>query len=433
MGIDSVAVIAAITMLILLLSGVPIAYSLGFTAVVLGVVAFGGLSLDKIGWTTYHLLYNQSWTPLPMFTLMACVIAQTRIGEDLYRSARNWLAAIPGGIVAASIAGQGVLAAALGASAPALITVGKVAEPELKKFGYDMGFSVGAILCGGVLGPLIPPSAIMVIYAVVANVSLGRLLMAGILPGILLACMLIGVAVVKCARNPALGGPAEKVPFKIKIKSLRNVWAVVLIMISILGSIYFGIATPTEAAAVGSVVLLIISIVAYKLRFKGLMTALTEAALLNAVLMFTIIGANLFSYVIGSSSLAEMLMGFVSNAPFAPIFIVVILMLVLLCLGFFLDGITIMLLTVPIIVPVITGLGFDPIWLGVLYVVNMEIGLITPPMAVNFFLARNIFNVKTRDLAFGMLPFLFTLIIFLFIVLSFPELATWLPNTMAGR
>ena len=430
MAVDTVAIIAAIIMLILLLSGVPIAYSMGVTAVVFGVIAFGGLSLDKMGWTTYHLLYNQAWTPLPMFTLIACIIAQTRIGEDLYRCMRNWLGSIPGGIVAASIAGQGVIAAALGASAPALLTVGKVAEPELKKYGYDMGFSVGAILCGGVLGPLIPPSALMVIYAALTDVALGRLLIGGIVPGILLAVMLIGVAVVRCIINPKLGPKAEKVPLKEKLKSIINIWAVVLVMVSILGSIYFGIATPTEAAAVGSVVLLLVAIFAYGLRLKGLITAITESALLNAVLMFTIIGATLFTYVVGSSSLADMLTSVVTQSNLPPFLVVVAMLLLFLVLGLFLDGMTILLLTVPIIAPVITGLGYDPIWLGILYVISMEIGLITPPMAINFFLARNVFKVPTKDLVRGVMPFLVTLIVFLFIIAAFPQIALWLPNTM---
>ena len=258
MAVDTVAIIAAIIMLILLLSGVPIAYSMGVTAVVFGVIAFGGLSLDKMGWTTYHLLYNQAWTPLPMFTLIACIIAQTRIVKTFTAACGTGWAPFRRHR-GRQYCRTGCDRRALGASAPALLTVGKVAE-RLKKYGYDMGFSVGAILCGGVLGPLIPPSALMVIYAALTDVALGRLLIGGIVPGILLAVMLIGVAVVSCIINPKLGPKAEKIPFKEKLKSILNIWAVALVMLSILGSIYFGIATPTEAAAVGSVVLLLVAI-----------------------------------------------------------------------------------------------------------------------------------------------------------------------------
>jgi len=433
MDINSSATIAVSFMLVFLLLGVPIVYSLGFTAITLGVVAFGGLSLDKIGWTTFQLLYNTAWTPLPLFTLMASIIAQTKIGEDLYRAARSWLAAIPGGVVAASIAGEGIMAAALGASAPALLVVGKVVEPELRKLNYNMGFSVGAMLCGGVLGPLIPPSAVAVIYSVLTNVALGRLLIAGVIPGLLLAGMLILVTVTMCAKDPSLGAPAERVSLREKIISLKGIWAVVLVMLSILGSIYAGIATPTEAAGVGTVVLMIIAFFGYGLRAGGFYKALLEAATLNAVLMFTVIGATLFTYVVGSSALAEQMSTMVTTMGLPPIMLVVAIMILLLILGFFFDGMTIMLLTVPIFAPVVTGLGFDAIWLGILYMVNCEIGLLTPPMAINFFLARTVFKITTRELFRGMVPFLITLVVFLFLLLAFPEIALWLPNTMTGR
>jgi len=203
-----------------------------------------------------------------------------------------------------------------------------------------------------------------------------------------------------------------------------------VVMVAILGSIYLGIATPTEAAGVGCTAILIIAIAAYGLRLKGLYRAVTESAMLNAMLMFIMVGASFFSYVIGSSALAEQLTGLVTTLEIYPILVIIGIQIILLILGCFIDGITIMLLTVPIFVPLIMALGFSPLWFGILYVVNMEIALITPPMGINLFLARNAFNVQTGELLRGILPFMIALVIFLFILVAFPDVSLWLPGMM---
>jgi len=205
MDYTTAAIICVVGMLFFLMLGVPIAYSLGFVSVIVGLITFGGACLQKAGWMTFHLLFNLSWTPLPLFTLMACVIAETKIGEDLYRAARNWLSRVPGGLISASIWGEAGMAAALGASAPTIVAVGKVAVPEFERYNYNKALGLGALVCGGVLGPLIPPSATMIIFAILSNVPLGRLFIAGIVPGIILALMLSLVPVIMCARNPSLG------------------------------------------------------------------------------------------------------------------------------------------------------------------------------------------------------------------------------------
>jgi C4-dicarboxylate transporter DctM subunit len=434
MEYTTAAIICVSIMLFMLMLGIPIPYALLFSSISVGLLTFGGLCLEKIGWTTYHLLYNLSWTPLPLFVLLGCIIAETTIGEDLYWAARSWLSRIPGGLVVASVFGQAVMAAALGASGPTILAVGKVAEPEFERYGYNKPFAVGALVCGGVLGPLIPPSATMIIYAVIANVPLGRLFIAGIIPGIVLALMLAAVTIILCLRNPKLGPPAGAVSWTARFSSLSKVWPVIVVMVAILGSIYLGIATPTEAAGVGCTAILIIAIAAYGLRLKALYRAAIEAAMLNVMLMFIMVGASFFSYVIGSSALAEQLTGLVTTLGIYPILVIIGIQIVLLVLGCFIEGITIMLLTIPIFVPLISALGFSPLWFGVLYVVNMEIALITPPMGINLFLTRNAFNVKTGELLRGILPFMVVLIIFLFVLVAFPEMSLWLPSMMiAGK
>jgi tripartite ATP-independent transporter DctM subunit len=430
---NTASILCAGLMLLLLIIGVPIAYALGFSSIVIGYIAFGSFALQKAGWSTFQLLYNLSWTPLPLFMLMSFIIAETEMGEHLFRAARNWLSRIPGGLVVAGIIGEAGMAAALGASAPTIITVGNVAIPEYDRYSYNKALGLGALLCGGVLGPLIPPSATMIIFAVLSNVPLGRLFIAGIIPGILLAVMLSLVAIIMCARNPELGRSAGVVSWIERFSSLKQIWPVILIMFSILGSIYFGIATPTEAGGVGCFIVLVVAVLFYKLKPKGLFRALIKTAVLNATLMIILVAASFFTYVIGSSAIAEKLSLLVASLALPPLAVIIAIMLSLLFLGCFIDGITIMMLTIPIFVPIIKDLGFDPLWFGILFVVNMEIALITPPMGINFFLMRNTFNIGSIELIKGVWPFLIVLAIFLAITIAFPQLSLWLPGMMLGK
>ncbi len=433
MDFTTAALLCMGSMLVLMLVGVPIAYAIGFSSVVFGVLAFGGVSLDKAGWATFHLLYNLSWTPLPLFVLMACIIAETRVGEDLYGAASKWFSRIPGGLIAASVMGEAAMAATVGASGPCILAVGKVAVPEFERYGYNKALGLGALTSGGVLGPLIPPSATMIIYAVLSETSLGHLFIAGMIPGILLAFMLAAVPIILCTHNPALGPPAGKFTWAERFRALKKMWPIVLVMFFILGSIYFGIATPTEAGGVGCTAVIIIAVAYFGLRLKGLYRAMTEAVLINAMLLIIIVGATFFSYVVGSSGLARNLVDIVTAAAISPILVIISIMVLLIILGCFIDGITIMMLTIPIFLPMILGLGYDPVWFGVLFVTNMEIALITPPMGINLFLVRSTFDMPTGELIRGVIPFLIILFIFLFILVAFPQLSLWLPGMMKGR
>jgi C4-dicarboxylate transporter DctM subunit len=286
--------------------------------------------------------------------------------------------------------------------------------------------------CGGVLGPLIPPSAGFIIYGVLAETSIGHLFMAGIVPGIVLAAMLSATAILLCWRKPSIGPPVGGVSWGKRFSSLKRVWPIVVVMLSILGSIYFGIATPTEAAGVGCVVVFIIAFAFFDMRWQSLKRALTETAIINGMILFMMVGAWLFSYVIGSSGVAKNITEFVTSAGLSPWLVIIAINILLLILGCFIDGITIMLLTVPLFVPVIVELGFNPIWFGVLYVVNMEIGMITPPMGLELFLMRTVFDVSVGRLIRGVWPFLIALFVFLIIIIAFPQISLWLPNMMRG-
>jgi C4-dicarboxylate transporter DctM subunit len=433
MDFTTAAIVCVLGMLLFMMMGMPVIYALGFTALVVAFFTYGSLSLDKMGWLTFNTLFNINWTPLPLFVLIACLIAETKIGEDIYQAARNWLSRVPGSLIVTSIFGEAAMASAIGTSAACILAVGKVAEPEFKKYGYDRGLSLGGLSCGGVLGPLIPPSAGFIIYGVLAEASIGRLFMAGIVPGVLLAILLAATAITICWRKPEAGPALGGVAWKARFSSLKRVWPIVVVMISIIGTIYLGIASPTEAAGVGSVVVLILGITFYHLRWQGLRRALLETAIINGMILFMMIGAWLFSYVIGTSGVVDTITGFVNNSGFSHWWVIIAINMLLLILGCFIDAITIMLLTVPIFVPIIVALGFSPIWFGVLYVVNMEIGLITPPMGLTLFFVRGAFDIPMGNLLRGVLPFLVVLFIFLAVLIAFPQISLWLPGMMIGK
>jgi C4-dicarboxylate transporter DctM subunit len=277
---------------------------------------------------------------------------------------------------------------------------------------------------------LIPPSATMIIYAVLTNVSLGQLFIAGIIPGILLVAFLAVPAVVLCYMRPHLAPKTYSVPWKERFISLKGIWGVALVMICILGSIYFGIATPTETAGVGSFLVLILGVTVYGLRWKGLRNALMEAATVNALILFIVIGASFYTYVMASTNVAESLLTFVKSGSISPWQVIVVINLILLFLGCIIDPITITLLTIPIFVPLIISLGFDPIWFGVVFLVNTQIGLITPPMGTDLFAVKTIFNIPTMDIIRGVIPFLLSEIFFLAVIVAFPQISLWLPGMM---
>jgi tripartite ATP-independent transporter DctM subunit len=425
------AILCICSMLVIFLLGVPVAFALGFSTVIFGTLAYGPMALQKMAMGTFSQFYSYSWTPLPLFVLMACVITETPMGSQIYRVARNWVAGLPGALISSSIFGEALVAGTVGVSGAAIVAVGKVAEPELTKYGYDRNLALGGLTVGGVLGPLIPPSTPMVIYGVMASVSVGHLFIAGILPGIILAVMLGVVPLVICWRNPSLGPAAASVPWRDRISSLKYVWHVALVMLAIIGTIFFGVATPTEAAGIGSVVIVLIGVFVFGLRWRGLCRAIVEAAVINSMMLLIIVAASFFSYLLASAGAGDFLGRLVTAWNLSPLMVVGAIIVLYLFLGCLFDSISITVLTIPIFAPLLTSLGVDLVWFGVLYVITLEIGLITPPMGVNLFFMRNTFNIQMVDLLKGATPFLIALFLFLLLVLFFPQLSLWLPSMMS--
>lgn len=433
MGLDAayVSIIVVAGLVILMMAGVPIVYSLGFSSVMAALIGYGPSALFKAGASPFTTTFNLSWTPLPMFVVLGTVIAVSGMGAGLFRAAANWLSRLRGGLVAAGIVAEGLLAAALGTSAATIIVVGKVAVPEFDRQGYDRGYGLGALLAGGALGPLIPPSATFIIYGVIAGESIGKLFIAGIIPGILMVFMLAVPAIAMAYLRPNLAPKAYSVPWGERVRGLKGVWPIIIIMGSILGSIYGGIATATETAGVGALVTFLIAFLFFKMRWSGFKEAVKEAAMINGMILFIIIAANFFTYVLGSTNVASGLEGLVSGMPGWTV--ILMINIIVLILGCFIDPITITLLTVPIFLPVVESLGYDPIWFGVMFCCNTQIGLITPPMGTDLFAVKTIFNLPTSQIIRGVAPFLVCLLAHLAIITIIPEIVLWLPNAMIGN
>ena len=430
MDILTITLICITGSLVLMLIGVPIPYALGFCAVIGVLWGLGGPALTKLGLTPFTVFYSLNWTPLPLFILMAYIIGETEIGADIFNAANNWLSRVPGGLLVASIWAEAGMAATMGASGTTILTVGRVALPEMERLGYNKRLSMGALLSGGVLGPLIPPSIPFIVYALMAQESISELFMAGVIPGIILASMLSAYSVIACLRRPESAPRPAAVSWKERLFSLRKVWPVVVLMAGILGGIYMGVITATEAGGIGVLIILLIAVVFYRFRLANLVRAMSEAATLTGMVGLMIIAATIFSYLVGSSRLAQTLVDFISSSGLSPWMVIIIMNLILLVLGFIMDGLAIMLVTVPLFIPLIEALGFNPVWFGVLMAVNIEIALITPPVALNLYLMSGTFRVPVVEVIRGVAPYLVVLVIFLAILIALPELSLWLPGMM---
>ena len=433
MELTIVSLLCILGLFLLMMLGVPIVYSLGFCAVAAGLYCFGTACLPKVGWTPFHMLFNLAWTPLPLFVFLGSIIAQTAIGQDLFKAAANWLGRIPGGLIISGIMGEAAMAATLGTSAATIVVMGKVAVPEFERYGYNRSLSLGALLAGGALGPLIPPSATFIIISVLANLSLGKLFIAGIIPGIILATMLAIPAILICSLRPKLAPRAEKASWGERFSSLKRVWPIAVVILAILGSIYMGVATPTESAGVGCVLVLLIAVLFFRLRWDGLRRAMIEAAVINAMILFIMVGASFFTYVVGSANIAKYLLTITGSSAMSPWLVIIFINIILLFLGCILEPLTITLLTIPIFIPLIVSLGFDPLWFGVVFAVNTQIGLITPPMGIDLFAVKTIFNIPTGEILRGVTPFLLMTLLFLVLIIALPELSLWLPSMMVGK
>ena len=374
-------------------------------------------------------LVNYNLLVLPLFIMMGYFAYHAGITRDLYWTARQWFGHWPGGLAIATIVGSAGFAAACGASTAAAAVMGRVALPELRKYGYDDKVSSGCVAAGGTMATMIPPSVLMVVYGFISEQSIGALLLAGILPGLLQAATYSLMLFVRFTINPNLGPPIKTVSWSQRVRSLKGVWGMIVLIVLVMGTIYTGVATPTEAAGIGALGALALALP--RINWQTFWNAMIETARTSSLIFVIIAGVLIFVHFLGFTGMPGAVASTITNLPVSPTVVLIGILALYLVLGMFLDGIGMVLLTVPIILPTIEHLGINPIVFGVLVVRMVEIGLITPPVGLNVYVLKGVApHISMGDMFRGCGWFVCTDIINLVILLMFPQIILLIPQTM---
>jgi tripartite ATP-independent transporter DctM subunit len=418
---------------ILLFIGMPIAFAMFFVGFV-GVAYLTSFSaaLPVLARTAYEVSAYYPYTVIPLFIVMGGFAGSSGMTRELYATFDQWLRKLPGGLSIATIGACAGFSAVSGSSVATAAAMGTVALPEMKRFGYSMRLATGSIAAGGTLGFLIPPSIGFVVYGLLTEQSIGKLLIAGVVPGLLLALAYIFIVILLVKLNPLLA-PASPEPalWKDKLSSLMTIWEPLSIFVVVMGGIYLGFFTPTEAGAIGATLLFLAALFRRKLTLASMKEALQEAVRISVMVLFLVAGANVFSYFLALSTIPMVVSAGVAELEVSRYVILTIIIVIYLFLGCFLDSISMMVLTMPVIFPMIVALKFDPIWFGVIAVLMMEAGLITPPMGLNIFTVAGVArDIPVETIFRGVAPFLFAIFAVVFVITFFPKLALLLPAMM---
>jgi C4-dicarboxylate transporter DctM subunit len=431
MSIGLLSILIVILLILIIGTGTPIGFGLGFLGLI-GMVSFLDIgNLYQIAEIAANTGTNLFMITLPLFILMAEIVSFSGVGDDMYTAAHNWFSWLPGGLAISSIATCTGFAAICGSSPATAATIGMISIPEMIKRGYSRYLAVGSIAAGGTLGILIPPSITMIIYGVITEVSIGKLFIAGIVPGIILAAILSTAIAFAVKIKPDLAPHVEGITWKERLSSLKRVWAFIVLAISIIGTIYAGIATPTESAAIGATFAIIIALIYQRLTIKSLHGAVVRTVAVTAMIMFLILGGNTLAFLLSTLTIPQYITELITSLEVSRWIIMITINIVLIIMGCLLDPMAIMVISLPILFPIVTKLGFDPVWFGVIVTINVEIGMITPPVGLNLFILKGaIPGISMKEIVMGSLPFVLLLIIGLAVVMVFPSLATWLPGRM---
>ena len=412
-----------------LLSGISVAVSLGGVAILAAYLFLG--SAGSLAYASWNIATKFILVAIPLFIFMGELLLRSGMSDRLYTGATALLGKLPGGLLHANIASCSVFAAISGSSVATAATIGTVAIPELEKRGYEHRIVLGSLAAGGTLGILIPPSIAMIIYGSMTGQSIGRLFIAGIIPGIMLALLFMGYIAVRVMTKPQLAPPYEKIPLKRRVLQVIGIWPIFLVMFAVLGGIYLGVTTPTEAAAIGALMALAFGLIYRKLTWSILRQCLRTTVKTTSMIMFLVVGAQLLVGILTSERVPDNILAWVSSLAISPLAILILIYFVYLFLGCFMDGTSLMLVTLPIVFPIIDALGFDPIWFGVALVLLIEMALITPPVGLNVYVIHGLRpDHPLSEVFIGVAPFFVMTVIALVIVTVFPQLATWLPGTM---
>lgn len=426
-------VIFIILLFLLVFTGIPIAFGLGLVTVVAVFILNGSQGLTMLSITAYANVTAFALSCIPLYIFMGTIVATSGLGSMLYDGIYKWLSWLPGGLAGASTAACGIFAAVSGSSVATASVMGTLALPEMKKRNYRDTLATGAIAAGGTLGILIPPSIPMIVYGISTKTSIGKLFMAGIIPGVILTAIFV-VYEAMAALMGAAPREAIKVLWKERLIALAGIGPFLLLIVFILGSIYAGIATPTEAASIGVITSLIMGFAYRKLNLQKTWQALKAATRTTAMLLMVILGAMLFGYLLTAIRFPHALIGLVEGAEISRWWILIVINLVFILLGCFLETISIITICAPIAVPIIMLLGWDPVWFGIIMTINMEMALITPPVGLNLYVVKDaVKEVSIGTIIKGVIPFIILMAVGIALVMVVPSLALWLPGQMVRR
>jgi tripartite ATP-independent transporter DctM subunit len=429
---DIVAIVGFVALFVLMLLRVPVGMAMGLV----GVTGFGYIvgmnpALKMVGQTSMRTVTDYNFAVVPMFLLMGAFATTSGMSRELFRAGNAFLGHLRGGLGIATIAACGGFAAICGSSVATAATFSKVAYPEMRRFNYPQSFATGVIAAGGTLGIMIPPSTVFAVYGLITEQDVGKLFVAGVLPGILAICMYMMTITIIGYAKPGFLPVGVKASWSERLSALKDVWATLLLFAFVIGGIYGGLFTATEAAGMGAGGAFIIGVVRGRLSGADIRRSLLEATRTTAAVFTILIGALLFGYFLTVTQTPQKVTMFLTGLGIGKYGVLVLIMLLYLALGCLMDALAMIILTVPIIFPVIIALGFDPIWFGVLVVMTVELGLIHPPVGMNIFVIKSVIeDVKISTIFYGVLPFIITDILRLAILIMFPIIALYLPSHM---
>jgi C4-dicarboxylate transporter, DctM subunit len=435
MPTELLGILSIIAIVVLAMLRVPVAIAMGVVGTIgYALVDSPGSALNRLGNTPFELAEGYALSVVPLFLLMGAVAARAGMSRDLFRAANGLFAGRRGTLAMASVGACAGFGAICGSSLATAATMSRIAIPEMRRAGYDERLAAGAVASGGTLGILIPPSVILIVYAVIAQESVAALFAAGLIPGIVLTALHVVVIWALVRFRPSLvPEPGIAAPWRVRLKEIAAVWQMLLLFGVSVGGIYAGFFSPTEAAAVGCAGAIALGFATRRIDFASLWFACAETVRTTAVLFLIVIMAFVYSYFLILTQLPQSLVGWVIEMQLSPLTVMLLLIGFYLVLGCFLDAMGMILVTVPVFLPLVVGLGYDPVWFGILVVLVVEIGLITPPVGMNLFVIRaQQPDIATTTLYRGVLPFLSAGAVLIVLLLAVPGLALWLPQWLFG-
>ena len=434
MGPEVAGLLIGLTIFVLLVIGVPVAFTLAVTAILFLVLGKGLLAISSLAENFFAGLAEFTLLSIPMFIVMGAAVAASPAGKDLYEALDRWLNRVPGGLIISNIGACSIFAALSGSSPATCAAIGKMGIPEMRQRGYPDGLATGAIAAGGTLGILIPPSITMIVYGIATETSIGRLFLAGLLPGLMLTALFMAWSLYTAWRSGYRFSNVANYTWGERFEILPRVLPFLGIIAGVLWVLYGGVATPSEAAGVGAAGCILLAIIIYRMWQPTKLWSVLSSSMKESVMILMIIGCSaLFSQMLSSFYITQSAAEAIAEAGLNKWVLMLAINVFLLVAGFFLPPVAVILMTAPILLPIVTQAGFDPYWFAVVFTINMEIGLITPPVGLNLYVINGIVpDVPLSTILKGALPFMICMVIGIILLCIFPGIATWLPTYLMG-